>query len=574
MMEDFGSGVSLEVASKTLHIESDRAAFRYYETGSTWIPWTNADGVASRTLVQPLARNALVRRFTVRVGAARADFTTLANAGQVRLQAESGGSKIIVVDFGMLRTVSGIGRVGGDGAPVMTICSLRAYRGDDFDTRDLYFEDCDATDIDSAMIRSIEANTFESRTDRVRIKVKTSASLATIAQALWLQFPDLPTDLDLRVNGAPPAWLAPGVAQPNTHGWDANTQQVVDLTAALATISGDARDASPLDATIVLASRIPGKLALATVASDIAYLTRVAFSASEERTLTLDQEGEYDLVLQLPAWVKQVQEVRLTVTGTVPAERILEPMGPPIALQAGGSGAAYDLLLDVDHAGAARLDSARPFAELTGLRLPLRAGSDGAEVRVVVHDGNESGPLRPAAGGTTSPVDIAAAPAGAEDAWTTFPLPKPMKLDPKLTYWGVVVVGRGSASWSLGRFTSPAAVVPIRRGAVTGPWYALPNVGADGTTLGGRVRAVGKAPSATPVAPLLVGIAGSPAQMVTTPTPKGIAVSWVAPGVVTGSQHPSVAPNGPSSAPTLTLRLTSRMTGTVKVSAVDVVATK
>lgn len=553
-------------------IRVDVATFKYYETGFTWIPWTDADGVASRTLVQPLARNALVRRFTVRVGAARADFTTLANAGQVRLQAEPENSKIIVVDFGMLRTVSGIGRVGGPGAPDMTICSLRAHRGDDFDTTDLYLEDCDATDAVTA--RSIEANTFESRTDRVRIKVKTNASLATIADSLWLQFPDLPTDLDLRVNGAAPAWLAPGVAQPNTRGWDANTEQVVDLTAALAAISGDARDASPLDATIVLASRIPGKLTLATVESDIAYLARVAFSASEETTLALDQEGEYDLVLQLPAWVKQVQEVHLTVTGTVPAERILEPVGPPIALQARGSGVAYDMLLDVDHAGAARLDSARRFAELTGLRLPLRAGSDGAEVRVVMHEGNDSGPLRPAAGGTSTPVDIGAAPAGTEDVWTTFPLPKPMKLDPKLKYWGVVVVGRGSASWSLGRFTSPAAVVPIRRGAVTGPWYALPNVGSDATTLGGRVRAVGKAPSATPVAPLLIGIAGSTAQVEATPTPKGIGVAWVAPGAVTGGQHPSVAPNGPSSAPTLTLRLASRMTGTVKVSAVDVVATK
>ena len=87
----------------------------YYVADQTWVQWKAAEGMAARTVVKPLAKNALVRSFTMRVGAARADATTLANAGQVRLQAETDGSKIIVVDFGMLRTVSGVGRV--DGAP-------------------------------------------------------------------------------------------------------------------------------------------------------------------------------------------------------------------------------------------------------------------------------------------------------------------------------------------------------------------------------------------------------------------------------------------------------------------------
>ncbi len=408
----------------------DRALNTYYEKGTTWIPWVDADGVATRTLVTPLARNALVRAFTVRVGAARADFTALANAGQVRLQAESGGSKIIVVDFGMLRTVSGIGRVGGDGAPSLTICSLRAFRGDAFDTVDLYLEDCAAIGIDDMMVRSIEQNTFETRTDRVRITVKTTAALPAIADALWLQFPDLPTDLDLRVNGGTPPWQAPGVAQPNVRGWNADTEQDVDLTAALAALTGDAADSSPLDATIVLSSRIPGKLSLVTLVEDIAYLGRLTFAGSEQLTVTLPQEGEYDVALQLPTWVKKVEELRLVVTATVPPERIIEPVGPPIALQAGGSGAAYDLLLDVDHAGSARLDEASRLSELTAVRLPLRAGADGAEVRVVVHEGNAQGPLRPTDGGTTTPVDLPPAATDDGDVWTTFALPKSLKLNP------------------------------------------------------------------------------------------------------------------------------------------------
>src|SRR5438045_2309281 len=117
-------------------------AFEYYKQDVTWLKWASADGVASRTLTQALAHNALVRKFTVRVGAERADGTTLDNSGQVRLQTEVGDSKIIVVDFGMLRTVSGVGRVGGPAAPDLRICSLRAFKGDGFGNTELYLEDC------------------------------------------------------------------------------------------------------------------------------------------------------------------------------------------------------------------------------------------------------------------------------------------------------------------------------------------------------------------------------------------------------------------------------------------------
>jgi hypothetical protein len=553
--------------------------YNYYIRGKTWVEWGSADGVASRTLTQALARNALVRKFRVRVAAARADGTTLANSGQVRLQAEPGDDrKIIVVDFGMLRTVSGIGRV--DGAPPMTICSLNAFRGDAFATASLFFEDCDAitvdglADVDGMAVASIESNTFEVRTERVRITVKTAADLATIAAKLWLQFPDLPSDLDIRVNGAP-AWSAPGVAQPNTRGWSANTEQVADLTEALAALTGNPKDPAPLDATIVLSSRIPGLLTLSTEAVDVAYLGRITFDGSEETTLVLDQEGETDIVLHLPAWVNRVQEVRLTLTGTAPPERILQPVGPPIALRTGGGGAAYDLVLDVDHAGAARLDTVPSFGELVAVRLPLRAGADGAEVRAVLNEGTEDGPTRPVNGGTSKPVDLPPATAGAGDVWTSFTFQKPVKLDPALTYWVVVVVGRGGASWSLGRFPSAGAAVPIRRGAATGPWHALPNVMLDGDTLGGRVRAVGKPRPNAPVAPLTFTVVGhTTSQVDATPAPKGTTVTWVAPGVVSDTSHPSFSPTGPGSAPTITLRVTSRMTGTVKLSAVDVVATK
>lgn len=545
---------------------SQRIGYQVYFKGQTWIPWTSADGVASRTLTRPLGRNALVRQFKVRVAASRADGTTLANAGQVRLQAEGKDGNIIVVDFGMLRTVSGVGRL--EGAPPMTIASLRAFKGDGFDATNLYSED-------GAFFEAADGNTFETRTERVRLKVKTSADLGTIADKVWLQFPDLPSDLDIRINGGAPAWTAPGVAQPNTHGWDAATQQVVDLSAALAALTGKADDPAPLEASIVLASRIPGLLTLDEDTVDIADLARIAFDGATETTLVFDQEGQRDLVLQLPAWVTSVQEVRLTLTGTVPPERILEPTGPPLALQSGGSGAAYDLLLDADHGGAARLDPAASFGELVAVRLPLRAGVDGAEVRAVVSEGTPNGPTGPVAGGTSKPVDLEPAAVDAGDVWTSFVLPKPLTLDPARTYWAVAAVGRGRASWSLGRFAAAEAAVPIRRGGAGGAWHELPNVMLDGATLGARIRAVGKPRASTPVAPLSISVAGHETSKTDVlPSPKGVHAVWLAPGVASGTQHPSITPAGPTGAPTITLRVTSRVTATVKVSAVDVVATK
>jgi len=193
----------------------------------------------------------------------------------------------------------------------------------------------------------------------------------------------------------------------------------------------------------------------------------------------------------------------------------------------------------------------------------------------VLYEGTLDAPTQASSGGTSKPVDLAPAALDAGDVWTTFPLSKPVKLDSKKTYWAVVVVGRGGASWSLGRFAAAAAAVPIRRGAATGPWHELPNVLSDGATIGGRVRAVGKAPPNAPVPPLVVSIAGYEATSVeATPSPKGAAVTWAAPGTISGTTHPAITPDGPSTAPTITLRVTSRMTGTVKLSAVDVVATK
>jgi hypothetical protein len=187
-------------------------------------------------------------------------------------------------------------------------------------------------------------------------------------------------------------------------------------------------------------------------------------------------------------------------------------------------------------------------------------------VRAVLYQGTLDGPTTPVAGGTSTPVDLPPATTN-DDVWTTFPMPKSVKLDHKLTYWVVVAAGRGGVSWSLGTFSTPALVVPILRGAVTGPFHALPSAIGAGMNLGARIRGVGKAPPAAPVAPLTVSVVGhETTQVDVTPTPKGVAGAWVSPSVI----PPVVS----GSARSVTLRVTNRMTGTIKLSAVDVVATK
>jgi hypothetical protein len=102
----------------------------------------------------------------------------------------------------------------------------------------------------------------------------------------------------------------------------------------------------------------------------------------------------------------------------------------------------------------------------------------------------------------------------------------------------------------------------------------LPSVIAGSAAVGARIRATGRAPSTAPIAPISVTLAGhETSQIAVTPGPKGVAAVWT-PGPSSGTTHPSVPPDGAAGSHNVTLRLTSSMLGSVKVSAVDVVATK
>jgi len=545
-----------------------------FEEHVRWVPQKTVDGIASRTLEKTLGRNALVRRFDVVIRAVRAEATSLANSGQVRLQLESGTTKIVVVDFGVLRTVSGIGVTG---IPTIKVCTVYPWLGADFAEEHIYYEDCEAVDIDSLAVVTAEENLFEVRTERLKIKLQTSVDLDAIADNVFLEFPDLPADLDLRINNGPPVWLAPGAAQPDARGWSSDATQQVELAAALESLTGDPTDESALPLQMVLTSRIPASLELseATSVTDISWLSRITFDGQAERILDFEAEGVIDLVLPLPSWVNTVEEVHFTLKATVPAERTLPPVGPDVALLGPGDGSAVDLLLDVDHAAAARLPADTNLVELTGIRLPLAAGEDGAEVRVVLYDGTVHSPTAAVEAASSTPVVLEAGDANAEGEWLTFTFPQPVAMPEDTVRWAVVVVSRGVVAWSLGDFPDEADVVPIRRGVPNGPWHSLPSLLPAGN-LGARIRQTGTADKETPVAPLLIEGVGtvSGGEIAALPTTKGARIVWTPLALPPSGPRPRLTPNASGGSKSMTLRITSRMIGRVTLSEVDVVATK
>lgn len=536
------------------------------------------DGIVSRTLPVALRRNALVERFDVHVRAQQADATILANCAQVRTQEEGNGIVTAIADFGSPRTVSGVGAV-VDASGDIGISRVTPWTGAEFAAKAAYTASIashahthetiiiahDPSTPDEAIFPDV-------RTERLRIALITGADSGTIASRLWARLPDLPADLDLRIDGGPPVWTAPGSVQPGARGFDAQAQQTVPLGPALAALTGDPTRDEAVTFQVVLASRVPGKLDLTTGTTSVRYLARVDLGAEGQRQLTFDAEGLQELTLPLPSWVNTVERVSMTLTAKLPAERVIPPVGPPAApIPGGGAVTLAELVLDTDHAATARLPMNTELVEIVAIRLPLRAAAGGAEARVVlVEAGSEPGTL--VDGGTSKPVILEE---GGE-AWTTFTLLRPVTFDPTAPPWAALVVSRGSVSWTLGTFATAGETNAIRRGPPAGPWRTLPSLLSSVPTIGGRLRVVGHATDDRPVAPFLVNVQGANAaavrQVAATPTAKGVRFEWRLssdPGTVL-----PVAPRVESGTQSVVLQITSRVIGALTIRDVDVVATR
>jgi len=223
-----------------------------------------------------------------------------------------------------------------------------------------------------------------------------------------------------------------------------------------------------------------------------------------------------------------VEEVRLSVSANLPAERILPPLGPAAeTIPSDGTGVPFaELVLDPDHAACLALSPGTGLAELTAVRLPIQVGAGGAEVRVLLLSPDAAGepgaPLNP---GASDPVSLEQT-AGDGEIWTRFTFQQSVTLRAGAPPFAAILVTRGGVRLALGRVPSGGGAVPgtgeIWLGPPAGPWQRLPAVSVL-AGMRGRFRMVGTAGREKPVAPVRLALQGaSDGQGLVMPTPKGM----------------------------------------------------
>lgn len=504
-----------------------------------------------------LPRNALVAAYALHIMAAPAVVGSVLALGKLTLEPSPGGDarrQVAVIDFGLPLTVSRLELTGLAGLKVRTVLSWDGSRFSGF-----------AFNGDAADARF--ASQVRSERLRVELERAEAASFPTanaFAEGCRVYYADDPSDLEVRIDEGAPVWSAPGPAVPEAReaiseaGFNKDFKRRVDLTAALQALTGDplAPD-TPVAFEVTLTSRSAALLEITAAPGgvDVARIRRVAFDGQPEVTLDFAAEGQRVVPFTLPATTSRVfEQVRFNAVGDAPAERVLPPVGPTV------SDAAV-LVLDPERAVSVRL-GATGLDALTGVRLPLRAGPTGAEVRVVVHADAGSVPGDALPRGVSDPIELAPGPAvdvaidPATLAWTTLTLPEPIALT-SLLPWATLVVVRGEVVWPLAVAPTGTAAARLRRGPPAGPWQPLPAPFAVGGTLdaiGPMMRVVGTAED-DGVPLLRIGLANTTATVEVTPRSRGVERSFM----------PGVAVSAPA------LLVESRSAGRVTLRAIDVI---
>lgn len=493
-----------------------------------YLPYLGTTGVSLATLAPPLVlpRNALVQRFDIVVGATRATRTPAQAAGQVRAY-DNAGVHTVIIDFGVPRTVSSVS-VGG--ASTLKILEVAAWIGAKFDNPFFGPVVGPSLPVDAARFSS------EVRTERLLVTVSAAANAATIGADLELELPELPSDLVLRINDGAPVWAHNGPAQADTSDtlsadrFNKQGKRLVPLADALNALLADPLASDQLTLAISLSVKVPGVLSLALADTEVWRINRQQFAGDSSTTLAFAAEGRQALPLTLPAPAagqqQVIKRVQFTALATPGPDRVLPPEGPAPALSSVDGALLADLVLDADRAAAVRLPASPVLAELTGLRLPLAAGGDGAELRVVLWGHGADGPAQPLPGGASEPLTLAASSPAGSEAWVSVSFAKPVPLDPLNPPWAALLVSRGTLTWALARRTD-APGCDLRRGAPNGPWRPLPPAftsPAGVLDACGRLRRVGRAPKDQPLAPWWVSLDGDAQRAPVPATAKGASV--------------------------------------------------
>jgi hypothetical protein len=449
--------------------------------------------------------------------------------------APASSSSELAIDFGVLRTVSGLG------SPI-TISSIMAWRGTRFDLSVV------------SAVNSTSATFTEVQTERLLVNLASSVSPATFAAGATVSTSTPPADLELLVGGTR-VWARPG---PTPAGFS----ETVDVTAALQALLDATPPAADGDVhvPVTLRARVPGDLEL-SLAQPVLYLRThtVAFPGPTARTFA--EEGRAVVPLPLPdgadAWT--IHRVLATVTATDDDPlRVLPPVGPERSAQA-------ELVLDPDRRVVVHVPAERfaRFEQLVGIRIAVAPAAGGVELTgAVLADAERAAPDdaprpgEPVPNGTLTPVTLDASD---ELAFVTLELAQPLKLAAGAALWFSLAATRGSAVVALAADGAPSAAATLRRvmpnGAVRAP--SSP-VGVRTDLL--QLRVAGAAPPLLPIDVVEVELEGGATVREEVAGP-----ALAASGLV------SLALGPPAPRAGLALQLTATTTTTVTIGPVIVV---
>jgi hypothetical protein len=449
--------------------------------------------------------------------------------------APAAASDELVIDFGVLRTVSSIT------AP-SPISFAMAWRGTRFD---LDLPEGNGTTY---------LEFTEVQTERLLVNMTASVSPASFAESAAVTTSTPPADLELLVAGERAFNRAGSV--PEGYSED------VDVTAALQTALGSiAPDAEGnVHVPVVLRARVPGALAL-TLAQPVSYLRThtVAFPGGQTASRTFAEEGEIEVELPLPAgadgWI--VHRVLATVTATDDdPQRVLPPVGPAVSAQA-------ELVLDPDRRLVVHVPAERfaRFERLLGVRVSVRPQAGGVELSgaLLADAGTEPpAPGDPVPKGTFTPVTLDQA---SEPSFVTLSLPQPLKLAGDTALWFSLAATRGKAVVGL---AAPGETAPatLRRVMPNGAVREMSSPTGVHTDLL-QLRVAGVAPELAPVDIVEVDLTGGPTVQEPVADPELAATGLV-----------SLAVTPPAARPGLALRLTATAATTVTVGPVVVAYTE
>jgi hypothetical protein len=468
--------------------------------------------VSSReaTLDLPVPAGAEVTQAIVRIAASAPGRTGVGGIADVRAAAgDVAATDDLIIDFGVLRSVSGVQAPSGFG-----IYSVTPWIGTMFDGG-VFFEGPD-TSVDFTEIQA----------ERLLVSLDDDISPADFATSAFVRTSTPPADLELLVAGTRVS-LHQGPAP-------VGFSEDVDITSATqaAIASTPAGTDGMVHVPVVLRARVPGTLELSLV-GDIHFLrTLVVDFPGPTKTVRFGEEGTQAVELPLPSGgeVWTIHRVVAALAADDPGPvRVLPPIGPTVTAQA-------ELVFDPNRRLVARLPSGPldRFASVAGVRILLTVDTSGIEVGGALLGGSLDEPGEPIADATFTPVAV---PAATSPAWVTVPLAQPIQPPVDVdALWASFSVTRGKAVLALADQTitdagdvtrlkriapngiahSPSTVV-LRRDDTSMP--AVP-VGTDALAM----RVVGIAPDEAPVAVADVDLAGGPTVRAVA-TPGSVAIS-------------------------------------------------